>query len=51
MKHPLEKFKYCPVCGSAQFVVNNFKSKKCEDCGFIYYAKQNVNKIENLLYI
>ena len=38
MKHPLEKFKYCPVCGSAHFVVNNFKSKKCEDCGFIYYA-------------
>jgi transposase-like protein len=28
MKHPLEKFKYCPVCGSAHFVVNNFKSKK-----------------------
>ena len=38
MKHPLEKFKYCPVCGSAGFVVNNFKSKKCEDCGFTYYA-------------
>jgi ADP-ribose pyrophosphatase YjhB (NUDIX family) len=38
MKHPLEKFKYCPVCGSAHFVVNNFKSKKCEDCGFTYYA-------------
>ena len=38
MKHPLEKFKYCPLCGSARFVVNNFKSKKCEDCGFTYYA-------------
>ena len=38
MEHPLEKFKYCPVCGSARFVVNNFKSKKCEDCGFTYYA-------------
>ena len=38
MKHPLEKFKYCPVCGSAHFVVNNFKSKKCEDRGFTYYA-------------
>lgn len=38
MIHPLEKFKYCPVCGSDHFVVNNFKSKKCEDCGFTYYA-------------
>lgn len=38
MEHPLEKFRYCPVCGSPHFVVNNFKSKRCEDCGFIYYA-------------
>lgn len=36
--HPLEIFKYCPVCGSAHFEVNNFKSKKCRDCGFTYYA-------------
>ena len=38
MEHPLEKFKYCPVCGSRHFVVNNFKSKHCQDCGFTYYA-------------
>lgn len=38
VKHPLEKFAYCPVCGSKHFVVNNFKSKKCQDCGFTYYA-------------
>ena len=38
MEHPLEKFKYCPVCGSRHFEVNNFKSKKCGDCGFTYYA-------------
>ena len=36
--HPLDKFKYCPVCGSRHFEVNNFKSKKCADCGFVYYA-------------
>jgi NADH pyrophosphatase NudC (nudix superfamily) len=36
--HPLEKFAYCPVCGSSRFEVNNFKSKKCRDCGFTYYA-------------
>lgn len=36
--HPLEKFKYCPVCGSPHFEINNFKSKKCKECGFRYYA-------------
>lgn len=36
-KHPLYQFKYCPKCGSNNFVDNNFKSKRCENCGFIYY--------------
>ena len=35
--HPLSQFKFCPKCGSEHFVENNFKSKKCENCGFIYY--------------
>ena len=35
--HPLELFKYCPKCGSSAFVVNNEKSKLCQDCGFVYY--------------
>ncbi|MBQ2209635.1 MAG: NUDIX domain-containing protein [Prevotella sp.] len=38
MEHPLTIFKYCPVCGSEHFLVNNFKSRKCSDCGFTYYA-------------
>lgn len=38
MEHPLKKFRFCPVCGSTRFEVNNFKSKKCRDCGFSYYA-------------
>lgn len=38
MSHPLEKFLFCPVCGSHSFRVNNFKSKKCASCGFTYYA-------------
>lgn len=37
MAHVLDKFKFCPVCGSAHFEINNFKSKKCRDCGFSYY--------------
>ena len=35
--HPLHSFRYCPVCGSVHFVENNFKSKKCRDCDFVYY--------------
>ncbi|GHU68874.1 DNA mismatch repair protein MutT [Bacteroidia bacterium] len=37
MIHPFEKFRFCPKCGSAQFVVHDFKSKHCESCGFVYY--------------
>ena len=36
--HPLDKFRFCPVCGSDQFEINNFKSKHCQHCGFTYYA-------------
>lgn len=35
--HYLDKFKYCPVCGSDHFVENDFKSKRCEACGFTFY--------------
>ncbi len=35
--HPLEKFGYCPICGSKHFVEKNEKSKKCENCNFEYY--------------
>ena len=36
-KHPLDIFGYCPKCGSSKFGINDFKSKKCADCGFVYY--------------
>ncbi len=36
-QHPLSKFRFCPLCGSKRFIENNFKSKRCEDCGFVYY--------------
>lgn len=35
--HPLSIFRFCPVCGSGHFEENNFKSKRCADCGFVYY--------------
>ena len=35
--HVLEKFQYCPVCGSKHFVEQTEKSKRCESCGFEYF--------------
>ena len=35
--HPLEKFKYCPKCGSNEFNIDSFKSKKCNKCKFTYF--------------
>ena len=35
--HVLDKFQYCPACGSRHFVEQNEKSKRCESCGFEYF--------------
>lgn len=37
IQHPLSLFNFCPKCGSNDFVENDFKSKRCEKCGFVYY--------------
>lgn len=37
MEHPLSQFGYCPKCGSTRFEAHNEKSKRCADCGFVYY--------------
>ena len=45
MSHPLEIFSYCPVCGSSHFETHNFKSKKCQDCGFTYYGNPSAANV------
>ena len=35
--HPLAQFRFCPKCGSPQFLPHNGKSKHCMACGFTYY--------------
>lgn len=30
-------FTYCPACGARRFQEYNFKSKQCDECGFVYY--------------
>lgn len=50
MKHPLHQFRFCPKCGSKRFMDHNEKSKKCADCGFVYYFNSSaavVAVIEN----
>ena len=37
MQHPLHLFNFCPKCGSNAFIENDFKSKRCGTCGFVYY--------------
>lgn len=37
MQHPLHLFRHCPKCGSTEFGINDEKSKRCGDCGFVYY--------------
>ena len=49
MKHPLEKFQFCPICGSKNFVINDFKSKHCKDCGFTYYFNSSASTVAFIL--
>jgi ADP-ribose pyrophosphatase YjhB (NUDIX family) len=35
--HPLAAFRYCPVCGSSNFIAMQDNAKTCKDCGFNYY--------------
>lgn len=47
--HPLDKFKYCPVCGSNRFEIHDFKSKHCLDCGFTYYHNSSTSTVAFIL--
>ena len=56
--HVLDKFQYCPICGSPNFEINNIKSKKCKNCGFSYYLNASsatvaliVNEKDELLVV
>ncbi len=47
--HPLALFSYCPKCGSPEFRVNNEKSKRCADCGFVYYFNASAATVAFLM--
>lgn len=47
--HPLEKFNYCPACGSSHFDVNSERSKKCQNCGFEYFLNPSAANVAFIL--
>lgn len=47
--HPLDKFRYCPVCGSKHFEIQDGKSKKCENCSFEYYLNPSAANVALIL--
>ena len=47
--HPLDKFKYCPICGSSHFEEQDEKSKRCNECGFEYYMKPSSANVALIL--
>ena len=42
--HPLDKFRYCPVCGD-KFDKSSWKSKKCVHCGFEYFINPSAANV------
>lgn len=49
MEHPLSQFRYCPKCGSDRFKIHNEKSKKCENCSFVYYFNPSAATVALIL--
>lgn len=43
--HPLHDFEFCPHCGSKRFLNNDERSRRCEDCGFTYYANASASTV------
>ncbi len=35
--HPVNIFKFCPKCGSSNFIQSGPRSKHCKDCSFSYF--------------
>ena len=41
MHHPIEVFKYCPRCGSSEFISDSSRSLKCNKCGFRFFVNSS----------
>lgn len=47
--HPLDKFNYCPSCGSRHFEASGERSKRCANCGFEYFMNPSAANVAFIL--
>ena len=47
--HPLHLFKYCPCCGAPVFADNDERSKRCAQCGFVFYHNASAATVAVIL--
>lgn len=47
--HPLHIFKYCPCCGAPAFAENDERSKRCAQCGFVFYHNASAATVAVIL--
>ena len=47
--HPLHIFKYCPCCGASAFAENDERSKRCAQCGFVFYHNASAATVAVIL--
>lgn len=45
MSHWLERFLFCPVCGSRSFAVDSEKSRRCGACGFELFMNASASTV------
>lgn len=44
-KHLLRHFAFCPKCGAKGFREDTEKSKRCENCGFVYFMNPSSSTV------
>lgn len=44
-KHLLRHFAFCPKCGAKGFHEDTEKSKRCENCGFVYFMNPSSSTV------
>lgn len=45
MTHPLQDFKFCPICGNNRFNPLTPFAKKCGNCGFEFYKNPSIGAV------
>jgi len=46
----IDKFSFCPVCGSSKFVKETYKSHHCMDCGFEMFINSAASVVAIILH-